>query len=65
MCLAQGPQRSDAGEAQTCGPLVWSQALYHRATALPLNFQVLNTSSKIQVMNHYVAANSSFVSQIL
>ena len=21
MCLAQGPQRSDAGEAQTCGPL--------------------------------------------
>ena len=30
MCLAQGPQRSDAGvEAQTRGPSVSSQALYH------------------------------------
>ena len=28
MCLAQGPQRSDAGEAQTCGLSVSSQALY-------------------------------------
>ena len=35
MCLALGPQRSDAGEARTCGPSVSSQALYHRATALP------------------------------
>ena len=35
MCLAQGPQRSDAGEARTRGPSVSSQALYHRATALP------------------------------
>ena len=25
MCLAQGPQRSDAGEARTCGPSVSSQ----------------------------------------
>ena len=30
-------QRSDAGEAGTRGPLVSSQALYHRATALPLS----------------------------
>ena len=30
MCLAQGPQRSDASEAQTR-----RQALYHWATALP------------------------------
>ena len=29
MCLAQGPQRSDAGEARTRGPSVSSQALYH------------------------------------
>ena len=29
MCLAQGPQRSDAGEAWTRGPSVSSQALYH------------------------------------
>ena len=32
MCLAQGPQRSDAGEARTHVPLVLSQALYHWAT---------------------------------
>ena len=35
MCLAQGPQRSDAGEARTHGLSVSSQALYHLATALP------------------------------
>ena len=35
MCLAQGPQRSDAGEAQIHGPSISSQALYHWATALP------------------------------
>ena len=35
MCLAQGPQRSDASEARTRGPSVSSQALYHWATALP------------------------------
>ena len=35
MCLAQGPQGSDAGEARTRGPSVSSQALYHWATALP------------------------------
>ena len=33
MCLAQGPQRSDAGEAWTRGPSVSSQALYHCAPA--------------------------------
>ena len=37
MCLAQGPQRSDAGEARTRGPSVSSRALYHKATALPLS----------------------------
>ena len=35
MCLAQGPQRSDAGEARTRGLLVLSQALYHCGTAFP------------------------------
>ena len=35
MCIAQGPQRSDAGEARTRGPSVSSQALYHWATAIP------------------------------
>ena len=37
MCLAQGPQRSDAGEARTRGPSVSSQALYHWATASQFN----------------------------
>ena len=36
MCLAQGPQHSDAGEARTGGPSVSSQALNHWATALPI-----------------------------
>ena len=36
MCLAQVPQLSDAGKAQTHGPSVWSQALYHWAAALPI-----------------------------
>ena len=35
MCLAQGPQHSDAGDAQTHCTSVSSQALYHWATALP------------------------------
>ena len=35
MCLAQGPQGSDAGKARTCGPSVSSQALYLWATAVP------------------------------
>ena len=35
MCLDQGPQCSDAGEARTRGPSVSSQALYHWAIALP------------------------------
>ena len=36
MCLAQGPQHSDAGEAQTRSLSVSSQALYHWATELPV-----------------------------
>ena len=36
MFFAQGPQRSDAGEARTRGPSISSQALYHWATALPM-----------------------------
>ena len=42
MCLAQGPQHSDAGEAWTRGLSVSSQALYHWATAIPE--KVLKTS---------------------
>ena len=36
MCLAQGPQRSDAGEARIRGPLVLSQALYNCTAFLTL-----------------------------
>ena len=34
-------------------------------TSFPVNFQVLNTPSKRQVMDHNIAANSLFVSQLL
>ena len=46
MCLAQGPQRSDPGEARTRGPSVSSQALYHWATALPDEMAVESTFHK-------------------
>ena len=50
MCLAQGPQRSDDGEAPTRGPSVSSQVLYHWATVLPhfgLDFKMnANTTVK-------------------
>ena len=38
MCLAQGPQRSDAGEVRTQGPSVSSQALYRWATVFPQDY---------------------------
>ena len=38
MCLAQGPQRSDPGEAQTRRLSISSQALYHWATALQITY---------------------------
>ena len=42
MCPAQGPQRSEAHEAQTLGLLVSSQALYHWATALPRSIEYID-----------------------
>ena len=41
MCLVQGPQRRDAGEARTRDPSVSSQALYHWATSFhePIMFE--------------------------
>ena len=36
MCLAQGPQRSDAGEAGTRGPSILSQALSFVKAAIPI-----------------------------
>ena len=40
MCLAQGPQRSDAGEARTRGALALSKAIYHWATESSLFVKV-------------------------
>ena len=42
MCLAQGPQRSDAGEARTGGPWVSSQALLPLSHCAP-SIEVLFT----------------------
>ena len=50
MCLAQGPQRSDAGEAQTRYPSVSSQALYHWATVLPTAYLQINLSQRIHAV---------------
>ena len=46
MCLAQGPQRSDADAARTRDPSVSSQALYHLAIALPM-LRIVNFNSLI------------------
>ena len=47
MCFAQGLQRSDAGEARTCGPSVSSQALNNCAPvrAIEALLYVLNQSA--------------------
>ena len=50
MCLAQGPQRSDAGEARTRGPSVSSQALYHLATAPTIHVAFNNNLDRIENM---------------
>ena len=42
MCLAQGPQRSDAGEARTRGPSVSSQALNLIWTFIKLSYLNVN-----------------------
>ena len=54
MCLAQGPQRSDAGEARTRGLSVSSQALYHWATALPFLDKPYVNSSPDNILKHFV-----------
>ena len=50
MCLAQGPQRSDTGEARTRYPSVSSQALYHWATALPHKFVEINILTRVKMI---------------
>ena len=61
MCLAQGPQRSDAGEARTRGPSVSSQALYHWATALPTSTNKDQTNDfRLMTKTHCVLRCTSF-----
>ena len=57
MCLAQGPQRSDASEARTCGLSVSSQALYHWATALLFVLYMYLRSAKAQTKIKYLQSN--------
>ena len=58
MCLAQGPQRSDAGKVQTRGLSVSSQALYHWATALPRIF--LNRDVIFDIVHNIATAFDLF-----
>ena len=79
MYLAQGPQRSDPREAQTCGPSGSSQALYLWATGLPLLISVkistivgiltfismINTTSeRLKARNFFICQYFSFYEQL-
>ena len=62
MCLAQGPQHSDAGEARPRGPSVSSQALNHWATALPpckMSYQKTVTTV-LKIFNIYASKFGAF-----
>ena len=61
MWLAQGPQRSDDGEARTRGPSVSSQALYHWATALPITIEYIFFIQLIYNKNDHLTKQSIFV----
>ena len=62
MCLAQGPQRSDAGEARTRGPSVSSHAFYHWATALPsVTLASRYIPSALCYLSRYQSRSSMFI----
>ena len=63
MCLAQGQQRSDAGEARTRGPSVSSQALYHWATALPQHNWKIDLDVKNQIKQKLPSGSTPFPMQ--
>ena len=52
MCLAQGPQRSDADEARTRGPSVSSQALYQ---CVPYSLLLLAVKGKPNKRIHHMS----------
>ena len=49
------------GEARTCNPLIWSQALYHRGTLLPLHklitCQLITCICQLQILNLSIGEN--------
>ena len=63
MCLAQRPQRSDAGEARTRSPSVSSQALYHWATALPKERVIISLLAVTFVIGWYIFVNGLYLVQ--
>ena len=53
MCLAQGPQPSDAGMARTHSPLVLSQTLCHWAPSLSeMMCRINDSATQIQSQGH-------------
>ena len=62
MCLAQGPQRSEAAEARTRGPSVSSQALYHWATALLLDFVTWGWLDNVKYLQQYLRGTYNDIS---
>ena len=53
MCLAQGPQRSDASEARTCNPSVLSQAQCHCAPCDAGEVRTRNPWVSSQALYHW------------
>ena len=64
MCLAQGPQRSDAGEARTRYPSVSSQALYHWATVLPWHNTVTQMSLELATIQSQVEPSTNWATAL-
>ena len=63
MCLAQGPQRSDAGEARTRGPSVSSQGLYHCAPRM--HFERIKHRIVIVLASEYTLLSYLNVSSVI
>ena len=61
MWLAQRPQHSEAGEAQTRGPSVSSQALYHWATAVPWKVEPEASLNTFTEPRHVISNNVAFL----
>ena len=65
MCLAQGPQPSNACEAETHGPSVSSQALYHWAIALPNKIMYTDFAWQIRSKEYDYLQTQSILNHLL